>query len=125
MHIVGAQSSPEIKRHAASDWPTKAEAIVWQSRSASLSIIDLNGAADVSDGTLNSISGFHPSRSGHLLCCAEARVSNVAIIYCRPRVQHDRSLGGYDPHRLGTGHVRSCRSLLGYSARGKTRRHED
>ena len=99
-----------------------AHATVQHHRFVSLSVINLHGPAHLSDGTLNGVGGSHPGQPGHFLNGAEARVSNVAVIGCRPCAQHNRPLGGDETRRLSTGHLGSCRPLLGHGASGEAHR---
>ncbi len=85
----------------------------------SLSVIDFDGPAHAPDGTLNGIGGSHPSGPGHFLNGAEARVTNVAVIGCRARAQHNRTPGGDEAHGLSTRHLGRCRPLLGHGACGE------
>jgi hypothetical protein len=101
-----------------------AQTAVQHHRFVSLSVIDLDGPAHLSDRTLDGIGGSHPGRPGHLLNSAEARVSNVTVIGCRPRAQHNRSSGGNENRRLSAGHLGSCRPLLGQGAGGEAH-HEN
>lgn len=82
----------------------------------SLSVVDLDGPAQTSDGTLNGIGGSHPSRPGHFLNGAEARITNVAVIGGRSCAQDNRAPGGNETRRLSTRHLGSCRPLLGHGA---------
>lgn len=85
-----------------------------------LPIIDLDRSTDFSDRALGGIGGSHPSRLSHFLHCAEARVSNVAVIQGWPCTQHNSTSRGDEPHSLSAGHAGSGRSLLGHSACGQT-----